>query len=197
VRARSCLLSPIVFSVLCGFGWISNAWAAGEPERSPSPTPPQEELIPELPAFLLVWSGVPEPLRLFVAEPFGPLDKGGAYTDMGAGRAPHLTEREQALLALGRAAIEASRANGTLEVPRRPSTPADAGENTEQAKKDLLRRSPAPPVLGTGSPADFTSQQAVTDPAPLAPTPLTPAELEKLAAARDASSETNPSVEED
>lgn len=201
--SRSCALLSIALSIPCALGSPTIASAADEPERSPSPVPPQEELIPDLPEFPVVWSQIPEPLRLFVAEPFGPLDKGGTYTDMGAGQPGRLTEREEALLALGRAAIEASRANGTLEVQSRVTTPTATGTMTEDEKMELLRRPAAnTPVLGTGSPADFMDQEGVSDPAPLGPVPLTQAEMDKLAAARSSSKdqratpESDPSVKE-
>jgi hypothetical protein len=63
-----------------------------------------------------------EPLRLLESPPFGPDDKGSTYTDMSLGQAgpAPLTDRERALLGLARAAIEASRAAGTLEIPPPP-----------------------------------------------------------------------------
>jgi hypothetical protein len=200
--SRSCTLLLMTLSMPCALGWPAIASAADQPERSPSPVPPQQELIPDLPEFPTVWSELPEPLRLFVAEPFGPLDKGGTYTDMGAGQPGRLTEREEALLALGRAAIEASRANGTLEIQRRIPTPTATENMTEEEKRESLRRPANPPVLGTGSPADFVDQAGVSDPAPLGPVPPTQAELDKLAGAHSSSDdqpatpESDPSVKE-
>jgi hypothetical protein len=162
------------------------AIAADQPDSQPSPAVVQEELVPDLPEFPPVWSEPPEPLRLFLADPLGPQDKGGAYTDMGAGHPGRLTPREEALLALGRAAIEASRAAGTLEIRRSipsDSEAGDLGDGSARTKEEMrLRSSASAPVLGTGSPADFTNPTSGADPAGGGHVGPTTAELAKLAA---------------
>lgn len=155
---------------------------ATEPDNQPSPTPVQEELIPDLPEFPTVWQET-GPLQLFAAPPFGPDDKGGTYTDMGLGQPAHLTPWEQAILELGRAAVEASRAAGTLEMPRRELQALPMNEDAARQKQESLLNPPAStPVLGTGSPADMAASGSTTAPVPVGPFPLTQAELEKLSA---------------
>jgi hypothetical protein len=112
--------------------------ASDEPERHPSPVPPQAELIPDLPEAPAVIMN-DEALRLLEAAPFGPDDKGSTYTDMGLGRtgAP-LTERERAILALARSAVEASRAAGTLEIAPPPETRLAPALDAEAAKLERL-----------------------------------------------------------
>jgi len=161
--------------------------------REPSPVPMQQELIPDLPAFPVEFSESAEPLRLFVAEPFGPDDKGGTYTDMGLGQAGHLTQREVALLALGRAAVQASRAAGTLEMrlgqTKAPGAGADPAAIARQKSESLLHPPAGAPVVGTGSPDDFLGASGEAQPSPNAPFEMTLRELEKLAAARSVASD--------
>jgi hypothetical protein len=174
---------------LAALGWAAPALATDEPVNQPSQVPVQEALIPDLPDFPTVWQESPVPLQLFSAPPFGPDDKGGTYTEMGAGQPARLTPREEALLALGRAAIEASRAAGTLQIRRpEPTTPPIDHEGLERQKQGSLLHPPlSVPVLGTGSPVDMMSRGAVTAPVPPVPFALTPGELQKLAAMQNRS----------
>lgn len=86
------------------------------------------------------------PLELLTLSPVDPLDRGSDFTDGGLGRGPAApTALEQSKLALARAAVEASRAAGTLYAigPR----PADLGnlDALRAAKLDRLRsQAPVP-----------------------------------------------------
>lgn len=86
------------------------------------------------------------PLELLTLSPVDPLDRGSDFTDAGLGRGPAApTLDEAAKLAMARAAVEASRAAGTLYAvgPR----PADLGDldALRAAKLDRLRsQAPAP-----------------------------------------------------
>ncbi|MBK8229440.1 MAG: hypothetical protein IPK72_02400 [Candidatus Eisenbacteria bacterium] len=153
------------------------------PDSQPGPNPVDPSLVPALPEIPWTWLPV-GPLELRFADPFGPEDKGGTYTDMGGLGENRLTQREVALLELSRAAVEASRLAGTLGVgaPIGPRTPADPA-GAARLKEDMVRARVSRPVSGTGGPAD----PALTAGDPLGATPsapLTPAEAEKLALAR-------------
>lgn len=179
--ARLGLLTSIALAT------TGSTWAADEPERRPSPTPPQQELIPVLPDL----SDAPVDvavsdalLRLLEAPAVGPDDKGSTYTDMGAGLEGRsvLTAGERALLDLARLAIEASRAAGTLEVSGPPeqqtAVPLDAA-----ALKLARLQSPVAgePVPGSGGPYDVIGAPAANDfVGPIEPTAEELAKLEKL-----------------
>lgn len=86
------------------------------------------------------------PLELLTLSPVDPLDRGSDFTNAGLGRGPAAPTRDEAAkLAMARAAVEASRAAGTLYAvgPR----PADLGdlEALRAAKRDRLRsQAPVP-----------------------------------------------------
>jgi len=136
---------------------VMPAWAADEPERHPSPTPPQADLIPDLPPIPAPIVTVDDVLRTIDAPPFGPDDKGGRYTDMSVGReiSDVLTDQERALLGLARQAIEASRLAGTLQVPgpaeRKIPMVLNAEANKLARLQSLIQ---AEPVVGSGGPHD-------------------------------------------
>lgn len=202
------------------------AAAASEPDRQPSPAPVDGTLVPELPEFPAAWQGPELPLELRMAAPFGPEDKGGSYIDMGVagdaypgtgkssstrrGTGPgtgevagagELTSREQALLALSRAAVEASRAAGTLGVaathgdPRLQRSPLAIDPNVSPSEAILQKiaervtaRATAR-VPGTGDPSDHaagatTSRNSAS--ANSGAVRLTPPEIAKRAAAGNA-----------
>jgi len=117
-------------------------------------------VVPDLPALLeypVNLQGPLLPLDLLPAAPFGPEDKGGTHVDMGAGRPSRLTERETALLQLSRAAVEASRAAGTLLMPLvEVIAPPVSPEEASRMKLAALATAPmAVPTPGTGAPSDF------------------------------------------
>lgn len=124
---------------------------ADEPDRgapAPSPQADAAEAIQAPAPSTDVAAETPfiGPLELLTLSPVDPLDRGSDFTDAGLGRGPAAPNAlEQSKLALARAAIEASRAAGTLYAvgPR----PADLGdlEALRAAKRDRLRsQAPAP-----------------------------------------------------
>lgn len=154
--------------------------AADEPINEPANAPVGPALIPDLPDFIWIWQGPDAPLELLQAQPFGPEDKGGTYTDMGRGGPSRLTERETALLGLSRLAVEASRLAGTLQTAT-PETRIPASGDAERLKQEAVMRAPyQTPVPGSGAPSD---RMVPTIPGRSgSAVPLTRAEIEKLAA---------------
>ncbi|MBM4117313.1 hypothetical protein FJ251_06145 [bacterium] len=136
------------------------------------------------------------PLELLTLSPVDPLDRGSDFTDAGLGRglaAP--TALEQSKLALARAAVEASRAAGTLYAigPR----PVDLGDidALRAAKLDRLRsQAPVPTPAQAGAsgvggglapiqligPAEPTAEELAKLQG-IAPRPAVPAESEPAA----------------
>jgi hypothetical protein len=161
------------------------AFPADEPISGPSLAPVDESLIPALPELPWVWQGPDLALELVQSQPFSSEDKGATYTAMGREESP-LTEREKALLELSRAAVEASRLAGTLQLPLAEAAgPTVSRAEAERLKEESLHRSRAvEPVPGTGDPADQTDRQAAGRLRSSSPLEPTPAELERLAAAR-------------
>lgn len=154
--------------------------AADEPINEPSNAPVGPVLIPDLPDFPWIWQGPDAPLELLQAQPFGPEDKGGTYTDMGRGGPSRLTERETALLELSRLAVEASRLAGTLEVVT-SETRIPASADAERLKQEaVMQAQTQTPVPGSGAPTDHVVPTAPGRSA--SAVPLTRAEIEKLAA---------------
>ena len=107
-----------------------------------------------------------------------PNDKGSVHTDgsIGAIVGPP-TALEVEKLAMGRAAIDASRQAGTLFVPATEVTPDSAGEDTEAEKLERLAATQPAPVVedpAAGSGVETAPVQMV------GPDGLTPAEIQKL-----------------
>lgn len=180
VRTGLVLISVVGASAV---GVAGGSALAEGPDSQPGPNPVNTDLIPTLPEIPWTWQPV-GPLELRFADPFGPDDKGSTYTDMGGLGESRLTERESALLALSRAAVEASRLAGTLGVgaPVGPRTPTDPATAQRLKAEAAARARVSTPVPGTGGPADHA--QLVVDPIGGSPSaPLTAAEAEKLALA--------------
>lgn len=175
---RILLVAAAVFS----FPWATQA--SEEPEnRRPESGPVQEvESIqsPQGPAYVEPESidGEAKALEPTILLPTAE-HRGGVVTDAGDGLfATFLTPSERAKLDLARAAVEASRAAGTLEVHTLPedTIPATQDELAAMKMQQLeARRSQAPaadPVAGVGQ--DLPSVQE------LGPSGLTPFEQAKL-----------------
>jgi len=94
-------------------------------------------------------AGSPQTLILREMPPVDPQDSGSFYTDAGLNRpASGPTERERVKLAMARAAVEASRAAGTLyNQPNLEDAAAMAPEDAEAQKLRRLRSAPVR-VLG-------------------------------------------------
>ena len=112
-----------------------------------------------------------------------PNDKGSVYTDgsLNAVAGPP-TALESTKLAMGRAAIEASRQAGTLQVAPTEITPDQSGDETEAAKLTRLATTPPAPVL-----ADPAAGSGVETPPvqQVGPVGMTSEELQKLGKVRN------------
>ncbi len=134
------------------------ALAAGDaPDRGqPAPAPAQGAEAIQAPAGPLPAAvDLPYgPLQLFTLSPVEPLDRGSDFTDAGFGTAagaPNALELTKLDMAL--AAIEASRAAGTLYAVG-PQAPAPASpEDQRAAKLDLLRTRTQPAMPETAGPS--------------------------------------------
>lgn len=162
------------------------ALASETPNRGPATETPAQSaesiqapvMGPLLPENLRL-GGPLEPVTL---SPVDELDRGSTFTDAGLGLRAEgddvLNAIERAKLDMARAAVEASRAAGTLYVMGpQPGNPADL--DALRAAKDALQQS-MPPAAVPSTPG-LSGIGAEIDPIQLVgPTELSPAELEKL-----------------
>lgn len=112
------------------------------------------------------------------ASAVDPNDKGSVYTDgsIGAvvGPPPAL---EEAKLAMGRAAVEASRLAGTLFIMPAEEGPAEEDETLETRKLEHLSTMPPAPVVADPAAGSGVETPPVQQTGPVG---LTPEEIEKL-----------------
>lgn len=143
-----------------GLAFSADEPISGAPGVSGASVATMPGLVPDLPETPASFREPMLPLDLLPAAPFGPQDKGGSYIDMGVGQPSRLSEREVALLELSRAAVEASRTAGTLQIPvveviGPPVSPEDASRMKLAAMAAAAAAPMAIPTPGTGAPSDF------------------------------------------
>lgn len=173
------------------------ARATDEPIRTPAdPAAPGEaELRWALEAAALpVPNGLPAgPLVSVTIPPEPSIHRGAVLTDAGPGEAGSLTPVECAKLDAARAAVEAARAAGTLEVPCESTAPLPAPDGATQARK--LEQQRVIPEL-TPNPVTGVGVEAPAGPkGPLEPTPEELAKLEDVARRLSGSTSGTPSDE--
>jgi hypothetical protein len=143
---------------LAGLSLATPAAGAGDaPDRGqPAPATAQGAEAIQAPAAPL--PAAPDlpygPLQLFTLSPVEPLDRGSDFTDAGFGSAAGApTALELAKLDMARAAIEASRAAGTLNAVGPQAAAFVSPEDQRAAKMDLLRTHTQPAMPETAGPA--------------------------------------------
>ncbi len=167
--------------------WAPAIQAADAPASiQPGSQPAGEEVEAiQAPAIPVMETELPLGLELIPHDAVitDPNDKGSVYTDgsLGAIAGPP-TALESAKLAMGRAAIEASRQAGTLQVAPTEITPDQSGDETEAMKLTRLATTPPAPVIAdpaAGSGVETAPVQMV------GPVGMTPEELQKLGKERN------------
>ncbi len=148
----------LVLLTIAGLAFAPPARAAGdEPDRGrPAEAPAQSAEAIQAPAApLLPADGLPYgPLELLTLNPVDPLDRGSDLTDAGLDAAPAMPSAlEEAKLAMARAAVEASRAAGTLYVIGPQPAALAPPEMQRAAKLDRLRSQPPVPMPDLAGPA--------------------------------------------